>query len=320
MSALEEPKVSVVIPCFNAERTISDQLEALESQKDAPKFEVLVVDNGSTDKSRDIVQEIAKHASVPIHVIDARRYQGAPYARNVGITHSRADRIMFCDADDVVSQWWVSHGDKCFEYSPVWNGAAILLTDRQFEGSIEQIRAEFGDSPVFEEPVKTEPSAFPVLMGGNFGATKYALHHVGGFDQSFRGAGEDNDLGFRFRKAGYEYPNAPSVRIGYRGKWETEFIRKLAFRQAKAHALIATRYGAWDKSTLPKISHELVRISGSTVLMILGKRTKDWSGLTSRAAVLAGLISGKTEYKLMGRMPNALVGVGMNNEGKGSKK
>ncbi|MGY5318325.1 glycosyltransferase family 2 protein [Neomicrococcus lactis] len=319
MSASEEPIVSVVIPCFNAERTLAEQLEALNSQKDAPKFEVLVVDNGSTDKSRAIVQDYAKHASVPVRVIEARYYQGASYARNVGIVHSSAERIMFCDADDVVSQWWVSHGNRCFEYAPVWNGAAILLTDSQFEGSIKEIRTEFGDSPIFEEPVEAEASAFPVLMGGNFGATKSVLQEVQGFDQSFFGAGEDNDLGFRLRKAGYAYPNAPSVRIGYRGKWDSKFIRKLAFRQAKAHTLIATRYEAWSESPMPRVHRELVRVSGSTILMALGKKERNWSGLSSRAAILAGLIAGKMQYKVFGRIPRTLIGVGMNDEDKGPR-
>ncbi|GAB2904246.1 glycosyltransferase family 2 protein [Neomicrococcus lactis] len=319
MSASEEPKVSVVIPCFNAERTIADQLEALETQKDAPKFEVLIIDNGSTDKSREIVQNFAKHASVPFRVIEAHSYQGASYARNVGVSRSIADRIMFCDADDVVSQWWISHGNQCFERSPVWNGAAILLSDKQFEGTVDQIRAEFGDSPVFEEPVAAASSAFPVLMGGNFGATKSVLQEVQGFDQSFFGAGEDNDLGFRLRKAGYAYPNAPSVRIGYRGKWDSKFIRKLAFRQAKAHTLIATRYEAWSESPMPRVHRELVRVSGSTILMALGKKERNWSGLSSRAAILAGLIAGKTQYKVFGRIPQTLIGVGMNDEDKGSQ-
>lgn len=311
MGAPKEPKISVVIPCFNAQKTLELQLRALEVQEAAPAFEIVLVDNGSTDGTKYVISSFMNSSSLPIRRIDALDFQGASYARNVGILASRAERIMFCDADDVVSKWWISHGDQCFDVSPVWNGAAILLTDKQFAGTLEDIRIAFGDRPDFEPPVAGKLTAFPVLMGGNFGATKSALERVNGFDQSFVGAGEDNDLGFRFRRAGFEYPNAPSVRIGYRGKWDPGFIRRLAFRQAKAHALIATRYGAWQHSSMPKVRKELIRVTGSAVLMLTGKKAKDWGGLSSRASAALGLGLGKFKYQFLGRLPDAKIGAGL---------
>ncbi|APF40445.1 hypothetical protein BHE16_04785 [Neomicrococcus aestuarii] len=284
---------------------------ALQEQDAAPDFEVVLVDNGSTDRTGEIIRDFADSTSLTICHINASDFQGASYARNVGIRASSAERIMFCDADDVVSRWWISHGDLCFDFSPVWNGSAILLTDEEFEGSLEDIRLAFGDKPKFEPPVAGRPTAFPVLMGGNFGATKSALESVKAFDQSFVGAGEDNDLGFRFRRAGFEYPNAPSVRIGYRGKWDPRFIRSLAFRQAKAHALIATRYGSWPDSPMPKVCRELIRVTGSAILMLTGKKTKDWGGLSNRASAAMGLGLGKLEYLYLGRLPGAEIGAGL---------
>lgn len=311
MVTLETPRVSIVIPCFNAEATIVDQLKSIEDQDSAPAFEIVVVDNGSTDGTIRVVQEFADSSKIPVRLVCANEHQGASYARNVGIRMCQAERIMFCDADDIVSRWWVSHGEKSFEFSPVWSGSAILLSDTQFEGSIDQIRTEFGDSEIFEPPQTRQLDPFPVLMGGNFGATKTALVQVGGFDQSFFPAGEDNDLGFRFKYSGIQFMEAPSVRIGYRGKWDPTFIRRLAFRQAKAHALIATRYGAWDESKMPRMFKELVRISGSAVLMVLGLKSRDWLGLSSRAAVWGGLSLGKVKYKFLGLTPDSMIGEGL---------
>ncbi|GAA2557586.1 glycosyltransferase involved in cell wall biosynthesis [Neomicrococcus aestuarii] len=311
MGAPIEPKISVVIPCFNAQKTLELQLRALEDQEAAPAFEIVLVDNGSTDGTRDVIRSFKDSTYLPVRHIDALEFQGVSYARNVGILASQAEKIMFCDADDVVSKWWISQGYQCFDFAPVWNGAAILLTDKQFAGTLEDIRSAFGDSPAFEPPIAGKATAFPVLMGGNFGATKAALERVHGFDQSFMGAGEDNDLGFRFRRAGFEYPNAPSVRIGYRGKWDPRFIRRLAFRQAKAHALIATRYEAWTESNFPKFGNELIRVAGSAMLMVAGRKTKDWDGLASRVAALSGLGVGKLTFQIFGKMPPSQVGTGL---------
>lgn len=311
MGDSSEPKISVVIPCFNAELTITDQLLALEEQEGAPDFEIVAVDNGSTDGTWAVLEDFMDSSKLNIRIFRAVEHQGASYARNIGIGKSRAERIMFCDADDVVSRWWLSHGYRCFDYYPVWNGAAILLNDKQFHGSIEQIRSEFGDSPAFEAPETRSHGSFPVLMGGNFGATKEALTSVGGFDLSFLGAGEDNDLGFRFRQSGFDYPNAQSVRIGYRGKWDPYFVRRLAFRQAKAHALIATRYDAWDKSSMPRIHQEMVRIPGSAILMVFRIRQGSWLGFTNRLAALCGLVVGKVKYQTLGRLPASQIGIGI---------
>ena len=108
------PEISVIIPAFNAERFLPLQLEALDAQSGAPSYEV-VVDNASTDGTASVVHRLAREVSYPLRLVSAPEHQGPGFARNVGAAHAHADLLMFADADDVVSRWWVRNGARAFE-------------------------------------------------------------------------------------------------------------------------------------------------------------------------------------------------------------
>lgn len=309
---ISRPEVSVVIPCFNAASTLPLQLQALATQTGAPSFEVLVVDNRSTDGLSALVREWTPRAPFALRLVRAHAHQGASYARNVGIRESQAPYLMFCDADDAVSEFWVDHGRRCFETTPVWSGSAILLPDDVFELDLSGIRRAMGDDsswipPVFEQ----EDQAFPILMGGNFGATKSALMEVGGFDQSLPSVSEDNDLGFRLRCAGFSVPVAKTVRIAYRGKWDLATRRRLAYRSALAHALIASRYRAWSVSPHKRWLRELSRTLGASAKMATQRRSADWPGWVTRLASALGLAYGNLKYHRLRLVPRAQLGIGL---------
>jgi glycosyltransferase involved in cell wall biosynthesis len=95
--------VSVVIPCYNAERWIGKAIESCLAQSHAPD-EVIVVDDGSTDDSSVI---IARYASRVHHV--RQDNAGAPRARNAGFALSRGEFIQFLDADDFLLPGKLEH-------------------------------------------------------------------------------------------------------------------------------------------------------------------------------------------------------------------
>src|SRR2546421_10746693 len=65
LAALEQPALSVVIPVKNGAATIADQLVALATQIDAPRFEIIVSANGSTDSTRTVVRSVAAACPLP---------------------------------------------------------------------------------------------------------------------------------------------------------------------------------------------------------------------------------------------------------------
>ncbi|MPZ03165.1 glycosyltransferase [Micrococcus luteus] len=78
MSAASEgrPVVSVIVPAFNAERVLGLQLDSLADQGGAPAYEVLVVDNNSTDGTADLVRDRTSAFPVPLRLIRAAEHRG----------------------------------------------------------------------------------------------------------------------------------------------------------------------------------------------------------------------------------------------------
>lgn len=98
--------VSVVMPSYNSEKYIAESIESILKQTYSD-FELIVVNDGSVDKTKDIVREYIKRDN-RVHMIEQRN-QGVSVARNTGIEASKGEYISFLDADDV----W----DKDFLYS-----------------------------------------------------------------------------------------------------------------------------------------------------------------------------------------------------------
>ncbi len=93
MTLLQNPLVSVIVPVYNAERYLAQALESVFAQAYRP-FEVIVVDDGSTDASAQIAQQF------PIRYF--RQANGGPgAARNLGIEQAQGELIAFQDADDL---------------------------------------------------------------------------------------------------------------------------------------------------------------------------------------------------------------------------
>ena len=101
------PRVSVVIPAHNAAETLRAQLDAVRSQSCAEPFEIVVVDNASTDATPDLLAEVAA-LDARVRCIRATDARGPSYARNVGVAAAAGDIIVCCDADDIVADGWLA--------------------------------------------------------------------------------------------------------------------------------------------------------------------------------------------------------------------
>jgi len=93
---LNSGKISVVIPVYNGEQYIEEALNSIFSQKGDHKFEIIVVNDGSTDKTEQILQQYMDRI-----VYTYQNNGGPPVARNTGLEFATGDYIAFLDADDV---------------------------------------------------------------------------------------------------------------------------------------------------------------------------------------------------------------------------
>ena len=133
MAKEKNPAISVIIPMYNTEKYIEECLQSLLNQT-LKNFEVIVVDDCSTDNSVAIVQKVIPAfdaQNIEITVATNQTNSGCPgIPRNFGITISKGKYICFLDSDDFLSEDVledfynvaeefnadVVHAEKCFEY------------------------------------------------------------------------------------------------------------------------------------------------------------------------------------------------------------
>lgn len=159
------PLISVIIPVYNGERYLAEALESVLAQVYRP-LEVVVVDDGSTDASAQVVKRFGESVT---YLYQAQ--QGASVARNRGVVWSRGEFLAFLDADDL----WV--GDK------LQRQMQMLLTD-------SALAMVFGQVEQFYSPELIDPIAHPslgtrqTLAGLHVGAMlirRSAFERVGNF-------------------------------------------------------------------------------------------------------------------------------------------
>jgi GT2 family glycosyltransferase len=199
--------ISVVIPVRDAAGVLAGQLGALAAQEVPEPWEVVIADNGSRDRLPQVVA--AWRASVPgLRVVDASRRPGVNHARNAGARAARGDRILFCDADDEVSPTWVAT-----------MGAALRHCDA-VGGTLDRRRLTPGAArrPALEVSTALAPwpGFWPFASGANCGVRSDVFAAVGGYDEAFRGGGDDVDFSWRLRERGYELRFVAEAVVHYR--------------------------------------------------------------------------------------------------------
>lgn len=103
--SISRPKVSVIVPVYNAQAYLQECLDSIFSQ-DYPNIEVIVVDDGSTDSSHSILMEYASKES-RLKVLSIEN-QGVSVARNVALDNVTGDYLLMVDSDDVLRSGAVS--------------------------------------------------------------------------------------------------------------------------------------------------------------------------------------------------------------------
>ena len=94
-----KPKLSIIIPCYNCEKTVTETVDSCYWQGLGDSFEIIMVDDGSTDGTRSVIKSIAaKYKN--IKYVFHEKNQGGGAARNTAVENTRADIIFCVDSDD----------------------------------------------------------------------------------------------------------------------------------------------------------------------------------------------------------------------------
>ena len=203
MSAAIE--VSVIILNFDGRRWLPACLDALASQQHAPENETLVVDNGSTDGSVDLVR-----TSYPnVRVIDTGSNLGFAGGNNEGVRHARGEWIAFLNNDTIAEPSWLARLWAAHQAHP----DCALITSRLVFMHDPDVVDSAGDGYLraggaFKHGHGAPASSFAEsrevfgACGGAFMIRRDIFEQLGGFDDRFFMVYEDVDLSYRARLAG----------------------------------------------------------------------------------------------------------------------
>jgi len=187
-------RVSVVIPTYNRRHVVGDAIQSVLAQS-LGEFQLIVVDDGSTDGTADDLRE--RHRGDPrVHVV-SRPNGGTAAARNTGIAGARARYTAFLDSDD---RWKPDYlGSQLARLEAT--GADAVLCDALYEGGRRR-----GGS-LFRDPWFVAPSSLGAMFRGGWGLPSALLVRTEvarrlGFNEAFRYS-EDTEFLLRFHASGH---------------------------------------------------------------------------------------------------------------------
>ena len=249
------PRLSIVIPCYNAAATLGTQLSAIAAQDCADPWEVIVADNGSTDASREIAESF-KARMRAFTVVDASHKRGAAHARNVGAAAARGTFLLFCDADDEMAAGYLRAMSTALEQSEF---VAARYDYERLNSSWLAAARPRGQSG---EPMGgfCHPT-LPYAGGGGLGVRKSVHDAVGGFDTTLRAAAgqEDTDYCIRIQLAGARLRYAPEAVMHIRVKTSVYGLFAQAKAWAESGAYICRRYQQAPQAEVPSTVFSLSR-------------------------------------------------------------
>ena len=199
------PLVSVVVCAYNAQTTLEECLSALE-RLTYPRFEVIVIDDGSQDRTAAIARN---HASVKLV---STGNAGLSQARNIGLAHAAGEIVAYTDADVAVDPDWLNYLIQPFLTSEVVGvgGPNVVPPDDPW---IAQCVARAPGAPTH---VMLDDRIAEHIPGCNMAFRREALLAVDGFNPIFVRAGDDVDLCWRLQARGWKLGYAPSALVWHR--------------------------------------------------------------------------------------------------------
>ncbi len=224
------PFVSVVVCSYNGARIIEDCLHGL-TRLQYPRYEVIVVNDGSTDSTANIASEYGFRL-ITVH------NGGLSKARNIGLEAAQGEIVAYIDDDAYPDPHWLTY-----------LAATFLATSHVGVGG-PNIPPE-GDGPLAECVVNSPGGPIHVLVsdqeaehipGCNMAYRKSALKAIGGFDPRFRIAGDDVDVCWRLQQRGWTLGFSPAAMVWHHRRNSLRAYWKQQKNYGRAEALLEMKW------------------------------------------------------------------------------
>lgn len=234
-------KISVILPCYDGAETIAVQLEALARQTWSGEWEIVVVNNGSTDGSMQIVEH--HRPRLPhLRIVEAHDpsgpRRGVSHSYTVGFRAATGDAFLLCEADDAVGERWLATlADALTRHELV---AAALEYERLNPAWMvgpgwQQQSADAGLSTI------SGPLFLPYASGSSLGLRRSVYERIGDPDQAC-GASWDTDYCWRAHLAGFRLHFVPETCVHYRLRPSFRSAYRQGHAWGNAHVVLANKY------------------------------------------------------------------------------
>ena len=228
--SLPWPRVSVVVCTYNGSRTISECLDAL-TRLDYPDYEVIVVDDGSTDGAAAIARRYA------CRLIQTEN-RGLSSARNAGLGAATGEIVAYLDDDASPDPHWLTYLAATF-LSSSHAGVGGPNVAPPGDGPIAECVARAPGGPVHVLLTDREAEHIP---GCNMAFRKACLEAIGGFDPRFRVAGDDVDVCWRLQERGWTLGFSPAAMVWHHRRNSLYAYWKQQIGYGRAEAMLERKW------------------------------------------------------------------------------
>lgn len=245
-SSDQPPEISVCVATRNRAHLLPRLVDALERQQlDPSRFEIVITDDASTDRTSQVLDELANRSRLRLRVLRSPNRGGPGAARNLAWRSASGELIAFTDDDCVpTAAWLTAHLDALREVD-ISQGQVLSDPDQNAQaGPMARRIAVVDENGLYETC--------------NICYRKEWLERLGGFDTGFRQAGEDADLAWRAKSAGARSAFSPHALVyhdvdSFSWKRELRHTRRWAgiVLLADRHPHLRARFGAGRHSWRP---------------------------------------------------------------------
>ena len=224
------PSISVVVCSYNGARTIRDCLQGLR-KLDYPNYEVIVVNDGSRDRTESIAKEFG------FQIITTEN-RGLSSARNTGMRAAKGEIVAYIDDDAIPDPHWLTYLAASYLRSNHMGIGGPNLPPRD-DGAVADCVANSPGGPIHVLLTDEEAEHIP---GCNMSFRKAALEAIGGFDEKFRIAGDDVDLCWRIQQQGWTLGFSPAAMVWHHRRNTVKGYLKQQMNYGKAEAMLEKKW------------------------------------------------------------------------------
>lgn len=237
-------RLSVVIPCRNEARYLAGQLRSLEGQDWDGWWEVVVVDNVSTDATAEIAESFASRLP-RLRVLRAPAGEGPNFASNVGAREASGDALLFLHGDDEVAPGYLRFMAEALEKHAFV--AARVDYDALNPPWLSNTRQRWQTSGL------NDAHRLPYALGSTQALRREVFERLGGFDETLKQSG-DVDLSWRAQLGGTSIHFEPRAVVRYRFRESYRDMYRQFRGYGRGRAALYRRYGDRVMARRPLVS------------------------------------------------------------------